>query len=361
MKKKSLIISFIIAISAISIIFYSCSKDDELLTEQQEIEIKSDYQLTAELKTGITQENSLLVFKSKKQFENITNLLEAETKKWIDEYISNLGNVSEEELNQKMEDDNFNPFIVYEAFEKYHSFKTLRALLKEKEDKWLEESTELDAESDPSLYPLSERCCNIANIEGEYMIDNNIYRVENDGLVYEIKNADFTALESIRSGKYDIFGKNKNSNIIIHREEVRSMSEEGTKASCKAYVRHTKTYNYANKKKMYCILDLDWDGWGSAAKAKVKCYKKVKRWGKWKWKRHWTSMGASLCVKARDINCKVKTSIGNNGLICNSKSRNWAYYVSTHVYASGAGMRVKPGEHGGVYSKKGYNDFSISW
>ena len=251
MKKKSLIISFIIAISAVSIIFYSCSKDDELITKQQEIEVKSNYLLTAELKIDIPQENGILVFKNNEQFDNITNLLETETEKWIDEYISGLGDITEDELNQKMEDDNFNPFIVYEAFEKYHSFKTLRALLKEKEDKWLEESIELDAESDPSLYPLSERCCNIANVEGEYMIGTNIYRVESDGLVYEIKNADFVALESIKSGKYDIWGKSKNPNVIVHRGEVRSKSES-TKADCKAYVRHTEDYPYANKKKMYC-------------------------------------------------------------------------------------------------------------
>lgn len=129
-------------------------------------------------------------------------------------------------------------------------------------------------------------------------------------------------------------------------------------ADCKAYVRHTANYNYNDKRKMYCILDLDWDGYGSAAKAKAKCYKKVKRWGKWKWKRHWTDMGTSLCVNDRDMNCNEQDPYG---LQCNAKYKNWAYYVSTHVYGEGAGLRVKPGEYGGVYKKDGYDDYGISW
>jgi len=105
-----------------------------------------------------------------------------------------------------MEEDNFNPFAVYEAFEKYHSFFSIRKLLKEKEDKWLE-SKELIMEEDPSIYPLSERCLTIANNDGEYMIDNRIFRVEQDGLVYEITDGNFEILEKIRNNQYDLNSK----------------------------------------------------------------------------------------------------------------------------------------------------------
>ncbi|MBI9069617.1 MAG: hypothetical protein JEZ09_20140 [Salinivirgaceae bacterium] len=343
-----------------SIIFSSCSKESVQETSKQETRFTFDYELPSDLTQGITQENGLMLFESEKFLNKITLLLETENQNYVEAYFNSKQALSEDELDIQMELDNFNPFTVYEAFEKYHSFYSLRANLKSQEDDWMDSSSTDELDNNPSFYPLSDKCQNIANEEGEYMIGSTIYRVESDGLVYEIKNADYKALESIRCGNSNLDLKNTNPNVIIHREEVRS-SANGTKADCKSYIRRTGTYNYADKKKMDCILDLDWDVTNSAAKAKAKCYKKVKRFGNWKWKRNWTSMGTSLCVKARDIDCEIKIQFGDHGLKCNSQSRNWAYFVTCHVYGAGVGFRVKPGEYGGVYKKSGYNDYSISW
>ncbi len=348
--------SFVIIVSLFcfyAICFVACDKEQNLGKKN----IESSYKLPDVLKLGIDQKNNLLVFSDKKHFELVVNTLKSENEKYLTTYFEGKQDLNESELEEQVEKDEFNPFLVYETFENYHSFKTLRALLKKREDKWLDENEDILAETNPSIYPLSERCLNIANENGEYMIGATIYRIESDGLVYEIQNSDFIVLNSIRSGNYDIHAKSNNPNVIIHRKEVRSNLK--SRGHCKAYLRHTKNNSYAHNRKMHCILDIDWDGWGSAAKAKAKCYKKKKNiWGKRKWKRHWTDMGTSVCVNDRDINCKEQKPYG---LQCNSKYRKWAYYVSTHVYGEGSGLRVKRGEYGGVFRKKGYNDFAISW
>jgi len=269
-------------------------------------------------------------------------------------------------------DVNFNPFIVYETFERQLQFQSLRTFLKIAEEQWLaacsttpdsEIPTELRSEDDPSYYPISERGQLIANQAGEYMIGSTIYRVESDGLVYEIQNSDFNALDAIRNGSNFEIVQNNYANVIVHREEVRNATEA---ADCKAFIRHTKDNEYDpndNKKKMFCILDLDWDGWNSVAKAKAECYKYRKNWrGKWEWKRHWTDMGCWIQVMARDMNCAVKSYVGENGYLVNNQYRSWAYYVSVHVYGEVLlGMRIKPGEYGGNFKKNGYDDYYIAW
>lgn len=358
---KNRITKIFMVIIATMVLFSSCKKDAEIKNNNKDLSITNDYQLPARLKSDVTYANNMIVFNSNESFNEVVDLLERENQKYQDSYFNSKQNLNEEELNAQMEIDKFNPDAVYEAFEKYYSFQSLRDELKAEEEKWLEKDADKNTqEFNPSFYPLSDRCQCIANTDGEYMIGTTIYRVEKDGLVYEIKNADFNALATIRCKGYDANLKTKNANIIIYREEVRSLTKN-VKSDCKAYLRRTGTYYYADKKRMDCILDLDWDGYGSAAKAKAKCYKKVKRWGKWKWKRNWTSMGTSFCVKARDIDCDVKTQFGEHGVKCNSQNRNWAYFVTCHVYGAGAGFRVKPGEYGGVYKKPGYNDYGLSW
>lgn len=352
MKKSFTFIVGIFFLLAIG--FVACEKSQDMAVK----ETVNTYELPDVLKSGISKKNGLLIFDDKEHFELVVNTLVSENEKHLETYFEGKQDLSEHELEEQMAKDEFNPFVVFETFEKYHSFSTLRALLKERQDKWLDESENLSVATNPTIYALSARCLNIANINGEYMIGTTIYRAEADGLVYEVKNSDFTVLNSIRNGNFDIWAKSSNPNVIVHRNEVRS-NLKSTMADCKAYVRHTADYNYADNRKMHCILDIDWDGWGSAAKAKAECYKRKKNiWGNWKWKRHWTDMGTSLCVNDRDDDCNEQKPYG---LQCDSKYRNWAYYVSTHVYGAGAGLRVKSGEYGGVFKKDGYNDYSISW
>ena len=140
-----------------------------------------------------------------------------------------------------------------------------------------------------------------------------------------------------------------NKNIIVHRLPEENLNGR-TKLlnDCVAYQR-TVSYRRQGDYEMKMILDLDWDVWGSAAKAKTKVYKKKRRlFGGTKWKRYWTGMGAR--VRLQDYNnsdhdCN-KERIHESGW----KNRGWAYYVSVHLYNPGApGFRVKPYEFWGWY------------
>ena len=95
--------------------------------------------------------------------------------------------------------------------------------------------------------------------------------------MFEILNSDTAALQSIRNGQYSTMLKSSNLNIIVHRKELRYQDDEiTTRSSCgaKAYRRKETNWYYKSDHKANCIIDIDWDGYGSAAKAKIKCYKK---------------------------------------------------------------------------------------
>ena len=254
-------------------------------------------------------------------------MLVYETEKYISDYFSKFSEtLTKEEINDIVEEEGFNPNAVYESFESYNGFNSLRSKLKQQEDEWLEK--EDPDEENPTFYPLSERCLPIANTDGEYQIGMNIYRVEKDGDVYVLDEGDYETLANIRKG-------NLNERIIgSNLRKTRMAATE-----CKAYKRITGTYE-SNGHKMEMILDLDWDGWGSAAKAKVLSYKKKKKLigGGSKWGREWTGMGAQVHLQDYNINCEKQGGPRDSG----KKSHNWAYYVSVHLYQAGTGFRVKP-------------------
>ena len=268
----------------------------------------------------------MLVFEDECQFDEITNMLVYETEKYISDYFAKFSDtLSTEKVNDIVEKEGFNPNVVYESFESFNNFHSLRAKLKQQEDEWLENEN-AEGES-PILYPLSERCLPIANIEGEYQIGMNIYRVEKDGDVYVVGEGDCLTLALIREDKL-------NENII--NSNLRKTRKTAL-LQCKAYVRLEDSY-ISGDHKMEMILDVDWDGYGSAAKAKVLSYKKKKKLigGGTKWGREWTAMAAQVYLQDYNINCEAQKEY-NSGI----KERKNAYYVSAHVYGPGAGFRVK--------------------
>jgi len=340
MNNKNYNISFILVFSIIfsTIIFNSCEKNDEVIKKQEaNISNRQNYKLHSELKVDLEQKEGLLIFEDKEQFDNITNLLMTETENYINSYFSKFKeDATVDEVNKQVDEDDFNPNLVYEEFEKYHSIKSLRSKLVNLENEWLD-NEKLTGE-DPSIYPLSERCLPIANVNGEYQIGKSIYRVEKSGTVYEILNKDYKALERIRNNpdkslKYS----NSNPNIVIHRlGEIEN--QKSTMDNCLAYVRQTD-WEPSGKHKMKMIIDLDWDGYGSAAKAKTKAYRKKKKlFGGYRWAREWCAMKARVHIADYTYNCDYQKTYDSG-----YKSRRWAYYVSVHVYAPGKIIRTKKG------------------
>jgi hypothetical protein len=345
MNNKNYNISFILFFSIVfsTIIFNSCEKNDEVIKKQEaNIPNRQNYKLPPELKVDLEQKVGLLIFKNRKQFDKITNLLMTETENYINSYFSKFDkNATVDEVNKQVDEDNFNPNLVYEKFEKYHSINSLRSKLVKLENEWLDNEKLIG--EDPSIYPLSERCLPIANINGEYQIGKSIYRVEKTGTVYEIKNADYSALKSIRKNpNHTINNSKSNSNIVVHRLG-KTENQKSTMDNCLAYVRQTD-WERSGKHKMRMILDLDWDGYGSAAKAKTKAYRKKKKlFGGYRWGREWCAMSAKVYVEDFTHGCTYQKTYED------SKYRRWAYYVSVHVYAGGHDggwiIRTKKGGH----------------
>ena len=359
--------------------FASCEKVEQKITPEK---TNIQYELPDKLKSGITIKNEMVVFPDKKSFDELTTLLETENQKYVDAYFENKEDLSDDEINNLLSDDEYNLFAVYDAFEIYHSFYSARKHYFDLTDEWMEQCDDfVDFESKPMPKPISERLMPFANINGEYMIANTIYRVEDDGLVYEIKNSDFNALSSIRNNN-GIKSRclNKNTNIIVHRAEVRELSSRASSSDnpdirdnetqCKAYVRRTHNHSWATNRWMHCALDIDWDGYGSAAKAKIECYKLESNWrGKPKTKREWRSMGAY--VNVNDYRLDLSKEDGDESRCIYQRSkyellhRNKAYYVSTRVTIvdDGLGARVVPGQEGGRFYLSDPNnyEYKMTW
>jgi hypothetical protein len=335
--------------------FNACEKD-ELENEQSQSFSNQNYELPPELKVNLQQTNGLLVFKDRQQFDQITNLLLSETERYIDMYFSKYDDsLSDEAVNEQVEADEFNPNLVYETFEKHHSIRSLRSKLWNIEDKWLD-NEELSG-SNPAIYPLSERCLPVANADGEYQIGNNIYRVEKTGIVYSIKNADYKALNYIRNQQM-IPLKIHQPNVTIHNIEALDNSY-GVKDNCLAYVHLPTEKEYSGKHRMDMILDLSWDGYGSAAKAKTKAYKKKKKLfgGGYRWKREWCAMTAQVHIVDFDIHCNEQGTHDSR-----IKYKRWAYYVSARIVKAGNGLRTKKGGYfWGRYSTSSINAEYLRW
>jgi len=334
MKYKSYIL---VIITSVIMIINSCEKDTELIEDQTiNIQLNQKYELPTELKTDLKQKNGLVIFQNKEQFDKITNLLEEETEKYINSYFSKFDkDASIEEINNQVDKDKFNPNVVYEAFEEYHSITSLRSRLVELEDEWLDHET-LEGNS-PLNHTLSERCWPIANTSGEYQIGETIYRAEKSGVIYEIGNSDYETLNQIRNNPKEFLNyKSTNSNLIIHNPEA-AYNLKSTEEHCWAFVREEKTLLY-NWHGIGMIIDLDWDGYGSTAKAKTLAYRKKKRLFGYKWAREWTSMTAFVHVADHTYNCELQDTY-NSGI----NYRDWAYYVTAKIYGSLQIIRTRKG------------------
>jgi len=314
-----------IASIATSAFFYtSCQKDKEIPESHESKNITiPEYTLSSELKVSLQQSEGLVIFKNQEQFDNITNLLLDETEAYIASFFEQFDtNASVDEVNKIVDELEFNPNVVYEAFESYHSISSLRSKLVTLEDKWLN-NEELIGDN-PANYPLSERCLPVANKDGEYQIGTTIYRVENSGVAYEIANQDYAALNLIRTSA-KLTTRPHNNNVTVHRIDALEKDLKSTMANCISYIRKTGTAA-SGSHRMDMIIDLDWDGYGSAAKAKTEAYRKKTVLGKTYWGREWTAMYAMVHIVDYDADC-------NEGdILSKPNSSNWAYYVVAHVY-----------------------------
>ncbi len=342
MKKFNLVLATLF-VAVMSVAFLSCTKEAEIVKDstQQLVFDETEYQLSDLLKSNMTIVEGVPTFESRVDFDSLTNLLEEEYSSWNEKFYNKWKLLGEEGVEAKAEELNFNHDLPIETFEKYYGINTLWSVIKQQQEIWLDNEI-LDFNNNPTNHALTESVRPFANEFGEYAVGKSIYHVEEEGIIYEITDGDYSKLQLIRGGIDNTKGL---ENVVIHNLDRNS----DDKVSCVAYKRLTDFVDYG----LYCkymILDLDWDGYGSAAKAKTEAYKQKSGGG---WKYWYTYCYAMVWIKDYKSDCSYLKTYSDTD---NNNSLSW--YCSVHVYKSGTGFRTQSGYTNGTWNFWG--KFSIS-
>ncbi|UXP33825.1 hypothetical protein N6H18_07670 [Reichenbachiella agarivorans] len=322
---------------------FSCSENDQLSNTL----VSESYSLPESLKPKLCHENGILVFESIEQFEQISNNLMAESDRYYINYINGLGeNLTEDEINDLMYENEFNPYLVFETFENYHGITSLRSELQARREVWLD-NQELVGD-DPSQYPISDRTLPFTNLEGEYIIGSTIMHIESSGLGYEILNKDFEALDRVRSGSFKLSedtrsGVRLSSNVIVHNPEVMQNKNARSLASCQIYADANGTYkNHDDSNyKLFWRLNSSYDGLHTTIQAKV--YVERKKYGVWR--PYMTSLEAYFTA-----NVYNPETCNLHGEYNDYTNRSWALYATAQKQFLLGIKSVKSGEFKGIFN-----------
>lgn len=134
-------------LSITSFLLFSCSKENNLLQSKTE-SIKEFDDKEIQMKDGVLQ------FESWATFNDIKLKIQESCEKHCSDYFVPLDakGLTENELNQKAEQDNFNQFQPIHDFSKQLNFSSLYQKLEDEENQWLlnpENLDELDDNKDP--------------------------------------------------------------------------------------------------------------------------------------------------------------------------------------------------------------------
>ena len=177
--------------------FFSCENSTmDNIEEHLNIVEVVDYTLPNELKKGIEVVNGILKFEN----ENIAHVVFETLDNESDEYVKGLylSCTNQEEYFNKVASGEFNENVVFEQFEDYYQFNSLRNKMDNEIAIWLK-NEELDFELKPSHIIADDAMQTILNVNGEYMIGQIIYKVDLHGNIYGIKDADFESLNKLRN------------------------------------------------------------------------------------------------------------------------------------------------------------------
>ena len=273
--KRNLLKTVIILLAVTFVSLQSCEKKE--LVSEQEMTKNTEYHLPNDIIENIQVENDYLQFQNNDHINAIMNGLENEYSRLIAEFNETYKDLSNDEKQIKAEEVNFNPNVVYETFEQYFNFKSLRSEIAMKEEIWLN-NEELDMDSNPNNHFIhGDGQRTIVTIDGVLKIGNSIYVMKENYRIFEITDGDFKTLEKIRSDEYL-----KSENVIIHNE---NSNEKGTWKS-----NHSDSDDYTSGSyKMKYRITITNGPWTHFVKATTDAYYK----SGWRWKNRWTFMKAT--------------------------------------------------------------------
>lgn len=160
----------------------SCSRNEESIINENALS-NSDNKTSSRL----APTNEILEFKSFEHFDETVEDLYKKIEIHDDAFLKKYGHLSEDELDDVEDKLNYNDFQPVVDFEKEKNFKSLRAIIAEKEEKWLIEQGDrevLDEKTDPDNHFIVddvERA--LLNEHAEVKIGDSYYKYYEWGLV----------------------------------------------------------------------------------------------------------------------------------------------------------------------------------
>ncbi|MFK8006753.1 MAG: hypothetical protein AB8H03_10290 [Saprospiraceae bacterium] len=179
--KKLLLLVF-----TISIFTLSCNKNDSALASSNtetippiinsgSVEIRSDINPL----DAVILNNGILEFTDMNHFYNSVSYLEEKIDEHEDLFVSTYPDFTDEELNDKEEEINFNPFQPAIDFETSKSFSSRRSYIESATLNWLNNEI-LDFNNDPDDWDnLDDIERSFFNLNGEVKIGNTVYNLNN--------------------------------------------------------------------------------------------------------------------------------------------------------------------------------------
>ena len=173
---------YLLGIFLISLIT-SCTGNEENIINDAE-KLSQPANKTA---SKFASKGEVLEFKSFEDFENTIEKLYLEIEAYDDAFLKKYGHLSEDELDDVEDELNYNDFQPVVDYEKQQNFRSLRAIIAEKESKWLEEQEGrefLDEKTDPDNHFVVddvERA--LLNEHSEVKIGDDFYKYYEWGLV----------------------------------------------------------------------------------------------------------------------------------------------------------------------------------
>lgn len=176
--------------------------------------------------TGITLFDGYIRFDNIASFRATIECLEEKTNAMESDFLADWGHLSDSLINDKEDEIEYHPELVYEAFETHFGINSLRQKLNADEEAWLDNiPLDTNSSSIPNHVIGDKEFQTVLSELGIFLLEDTIYYIEPEGDYYRILNKDLTILDSLIQGIWG--GKNRNV-------EFNNANGDVSRSSCKA-------------------------------------------------------------------------------------------------------------------------------
>jgi hypothetical protein len=264
---KKVLIKPLYALAVLCVVLLSCNR-----AENGKVGPAKHLTQTSDYYGDISVANGMLVFPNMETVVNVLNQLDADVNAHVGAFLEEWGHLSQEELEMKIEELNFNEDQPFEDLEDHFTFASLRKKIVADEAAWLENTPGEDIDSDPDNHfviedneraILTERC--------EIQIGNTIYIMNpnGNGQTFAFSDGSLETLASFREG-----------NDISNDPGVEVIgTDDAFRVDCRSS-QAKRGYQTSGNRRIKWVVAHKTPIWGRNVVAKTKNYKKKSN-GKW--------------------------------------------------------------------------------